>query len=114
MIFARLTSILLTLATIAIPATPSLARQINGNHRCTTGEIMHISGFKGIFSRPSVMFKGAEYAMWPYTYPSQNYVMFVDYNLSGTELIIGSAISLNVRRGGLDGNIIAKCIVYLN
>jgi hypothetical protein len=111
---AKLTSILLTFATITIPSAPALARQINGDHRCTNGEIMNISGFKGTLSRPSVMFKGARYEMWPYTYPSQNFAMFVDYDLSGTELVIGSAISLNVRRGGLDGNIIAKCIAILN
>lgn len=80
---------------------------INGEHACELGGSMLIENYKGIQSYPTIIYRGEVYSMSPYTHPTQNFKNFVDSNLSGAELLIGSSVYFVIK--ATSGETIESC-----
>ena len=86
---------------------PKQKDTVNGEHNCRLGGTMLIENFKGIQSSPTVIYRGERYSMSPYTHPTQNFLNFVDSNLSGAELSIGSSVYFVIKSAS--GETVESC-----
>ena len=86
---------------LSLPVFAGYSDSVNGKHRCEQGGTMHISGYKGMVSSPTVVFRGTTYSMRPYTPPGSTFITFVADNQSGIELGVGKRLSLTNGNGSI-------------
>lgn len=80
---------------------------INGEHSCELGGSMLIKNFDGVQSSPTVIYRGEEYSMAPYTHPTANYLTFLSTSNGETELLIGSSVYFSIKSPG--GETVESC-----